>query len=129
MPRSPHRGWRRIVACILGYALAAQGFIFALDVGRAAVAAAGAGPVAGFELCVHDGDGAAVPGAPSHVPDGDSHCALCLAGALYVNCAPPAPPQYTVILLPKPEWPPRAARLTAPLVNHSAWPRGPPAAV
>lgn len=128
MARVPHRTWRRVFACVLVYALAIQGFVFALDIGRPAVAAANGAAWAGFELCSHGGAGAAVPGAPTQGPIGNVHCLFCIGGAVYVNCAPPCAVQASEAVLVGAAWPSLAPRLVALFVNESAWPRGPPAA-
>lgn len=116
-----------MIAGVLAYALAVQGFIFALDIGRPAIAADGA-VFAGFELCSHGGGGAALPGTPSQAPVGDLHCLFCIAGAVYVNCAPPCAPLWNKIVLINAVWTSTKPRLIALFVNESAWPRGPPAA-
>ncbi len=131
MPRASRTGWRRIIAGVLAYAVALQGFIFALDLGHPAAAAAdaaNAGAWAGFELCTHSGGGAGSPGVPAQVPVGDMHCPFCVAGAVFMNCAPPAALQYSTILLTDVVWPPTAPRLVALFLSESAWPRGPPVA-
>ena len=128
MARVSHKAWRRVIAGVLAYALALQGFIFALDIGRPAVAASPDPAWAGFELCSHSGGGATAPGAPSQGPVGDLHCLFCIAGAVYVNCAPPCAPQFSKVMLTNAVWPLTAPRLVALVVNKSAWPRGPPAA-
>ena len=129
MPRVRYGGWRRVIAGVLAYALALQGFIFALDIGRPAIAGADATTWAGFELCSHSGVGAAVPDAPAQAPVGDFHCLFCFAGAVYVNCAPPGAPQWNKVVLIDVVWPLTAPRLVALVIHTSAWPRGPPAAV
>lgn len=128
MPRASRTGWRRIIAGVLAYAVALQGFIFALDLGypTAAADAGNATAWAGFELCTHGG--AASPGVPAQVPVGDMHCPFCVAGLVFVNCAPPAEPQYRTIELTDAVWPPTAPRLVALFISESAWPRGPPVA-
>lgn len=122
-------GWRRVIAGVLAYTLALQGFIFVLDFGRAAIAAATDGAnVTTFALCTHDGGGVTVPGTPAQAPADDMHCAFCFAGAVYVNCAAPSAPQWNKIVLDDAVWPGAAPRLVALFSNKSAWPRGPPAA-
>jgi hypothetical protein len=128
MARLSHGGWRRIVGCVLAYALALQGFILALDTGRPA-SAAGPDPAwSGFELCTHSSLGSAAPGTPSQSPVGDDHCVFCTAGAVYVSGAPPDAPQYSKVVLADVAWLLAAPRLVAFSVNENAWPRGPPAA-
>ena len=126
---SAHGAWRRILSCLLAYALALQGCIFAFDMSRSAIAAPPDAAFAGFALCAHSGAGAALPGAPAQSPVGDSRCMLCcMAGAVYVNCAPPCAHQHTRVEFTIAMWPLTAPRLVAPVVNARAWPRGPPAA-
>lgn len=128
--QSQGASWRRVIACILAYALAAQGFIFALDIGRSAMAAAddaSAKAFAGLELCSHSG-GTTSPQTPSQGPIADLHCLFCLAGAVYVNCAPPCAPQWNKVVAADAAWLPAAAPLRVLAVHRSAWPRGPPAA-
>ena len=127
MPRVSHRPCRRVIAGVLAYALALQGIIFTLDIGRAAAAAADGTAFAGFALCTHNG-GVTVPGAPAQAPAGAVHCPFCFAGAVYVNCVPPDAPQYSKVILINVVWPLDAPRLISFRVNESAWPRGPPAA-
>ena len=126
---SAHGAWRRILSCLLAYALALQGCIFAFDMSRSAIADAPGAALAGFALCSHSGAGAALPGTPAQSPVGDSRCMLCcMAGAVYVNCAPPCAPQFSKVEFTVAVWPLVAPRLVAPVVNAKAWPRGPPAA-
>jgi hypothetical protein len=130
MAGDSHRAWRRVLAGVLAYALALQGFLFALDIGRPALAAddhADATAWAGFVLCTHGG-GASSPVAPAQTPVGDLHCPFCIAGAVFVDCAPPCPPLWNKIVLTNAVWPSAAPRLVALFVNESAWPRGPPLA-
>ena len=129
MPRRTRTGWRRVIAGVLAYAVALQGFIFALDLGHPAIAAADAANAtawAGFELCTHGG--AAPPGAPAQAPVGDMHCPFCIAGAVFVNCAPPSALQYSTVVLTVVVWPTTVPQLRALFMSESAWPRGPPAA-
>jgi hypothetical protein len=119
---------RRIMACVLAYALALQGLLFAVDVGRAATAAADGTPLFALELCAHGGSGAALPGAPAPAPAGDAHCPFCIVGAVYVHGVLPVPPQYIKVPLRGAVWPLSAPRLVALAGNRSAWPRGPPTA-
>ncbi len=131
MARTAHTGWRRVFAGVLIYAFVLQSFIFALDITRPAFAAAdGANGAtwAGFELCSHGGAGATVPGAPAQGPIGRIHCLFCIAGAVYVNSAPPCAAQYSNIVVTNVAWPLAAPRLVALRVKQSAWPRGPPGA-
>lgn len=126
---SAHGTWRRILSCLLAYALALQGCIFAFDMSQSAMAGTPDAALAGFALCSHSGAGTAVPGAPAQSPVGDSHCmSCCLAGAAYVDCAPHCGPQYSRVEFTVAVWPFAAPRLVAPVVNAKAWPRGPPAA-
>lgn len=128
MPKLLRLLWRRVLAGVLAYALALQGLIFALDIGRPAIAAAGDDAnVTTWALCTHSG-GVAAPGAPTQAPLGDLHCPFCFAGAVFVNCAPPCVHQFSKILLTDAVWPLAAPRLVALFSNESAWPRGPPVA-
>jgi len=126
-----HSGWRRVVSCVLAYALALQGFIFALDASRPAVAATPDTAWAGFELCSHSGAGATLPDAPK-APASDSHCVFCvfcLAGSAYVNSAPSVTPDRGAIAVSHAAWTLVAPALVSVRVNRSAWPRGPPTAL
>ena len=128
MARISHSTWRRVIAGVLAYALAVQGFIFALDLDQPAIAAANGTAFAGFELCSHSGNtGATVPGVPSQAPVGELHCLFCIGGAIYVNCAPPGAPLWNKIVLINAAWTSTTPRLVALFINESAWPRGPPA--
>jgi len=126
-----HGGWRRVLSCVLAYALVLQGLLFALDASRPTIGAATDAVWAGFELCNHSGAGATVPGAPK-APESDGHCVLCvfcLAGVVYVNSAPPATPYSGAVVIGNIPWTFVAPELVAFRVNRNAWPRGPPAAV
>jgi hypothetical protein len=124
---SAHGAWRRVLSCLVAYALALQGSIFAFDMSRSAMAAAPDAVSAGYALCSHSG--VAVPDKPAQSPVGDSQCMLCcLAGAAYVDCAPPCAHQHSRVEFTIAIWPLVAPRLDAPFVNAKAWPRGPPAA-
>ena len=127
MVRLSHSNWRRLLGCVLAYALVLQAFIFALDVGQSAIAAAQDPVWAGFELCSHSAGGSTRPDAPAHVPTGDAHCIFCIVGGVYVNCAPPGAPQFVKVMLSNAAWPHATPRLVALVVIESAWPRGPPA--
>ncbi len=124
-----HKGWRRVLPCVILYALVLQGFLSAVAVGEPALGAADNAVWAGVELCVHGGDRATLPGAPEQAPTAGIHCLFCIAGAVYVNCAPPSAPRYSRSVLASLVRPLAAPRLVAFLVNESAWPRGPPALV
>jgi hypothetical protein len=131
MARISHRAWRRAsqrtIAGVLAYALVLQSFIFALDIGGAANAAETGTVWAGFELCAHGGT-TSVPGIPAQGPDGTIHCVFCVAGAVFLNCAPPGVVQSNKIVLSEAVWPLAASRFVAIPVIESAWPRGPPTA-
>jgi hypothetical protein len=128
MPRIACGFWRRVLVCALAYALALQGLIIASDTAEAGVGTPGDAALSEFVLCSHSGAGATLPGAPSQVPVGDSHCIFCIVGAVYVHSAPPAVPQLLGAVLADRVTPLAAQRLLAFFVNQSAWPRGPPAA-
>ena len=126
---SARGAWRRILSCLLAYALALQGCIFAFDMSRSAIAAAPEAVSVGYALCSHSGAGGAVPDTPAQSPVGDSRCLFCcMAGGAVVNCAPPCAPKSSRVELTIAVWPFVAPRLVAPVVNAKAWPRGPPAA-
>jgi len=125
-----NRGWRRIVACLLAYTLVLQAFVFAVAIGHAAAGPAdGSADWAGFELCSHRSDGTASPGTPAQAPVGSDHCQFCIAGAVYLDCAPPSISQFSTIAFTVATWPLAAPQLAACLVNESARPRGPPVAI
>ena len=128
MTAGSKNGYRRFLACALAYALAVQGFLFALDIGGSAVGAANAAAVGVIELCSHSSNTSDLPGTPSHIPVGDNHCLFCIVGAVYVHCAPPGTPQYDTVAQAQAVWVLPTPELTAPPVNASAWPRGPPTA-
>ena len=123
-----HSGWRRVLSCLLAYALALQGFILAFDASRPAVAAAPDAVWAGFELCSHSGVGATLPDAPK-APASGTHCVFCTAGIVYVNSPPPVAPHCSAIAVTNAAWTLVAPELVAFKVNRNAWPRGPPAAL
>ena len=127
MARISHGVWRRVIAGVLAYALALQGLIFVLDIGRVAAAAADGTAVAGFALCTHD-SAAAAPGAPAQAPVSALHCPFCFAGAVFVNCAAPCAPAWNKFVLGNALGPLTRPQLISLLTNENAWPRGPPAA-
>ena len=116
-----------MLACVLAYALALQGFLFALGIGHSAVAA-DTTAWAGFELCTHGDHDVTSRGTPVQAPVGDCECPFCIACALYVHCPPSVSPQWSKAGPVKAEWLLTAPRLVALFINKSAWPRGPPAA-
>jgi len=126
MGRIAHRGLRGAVACVLAYALVLQAFLFGVY-GAAALGGANDAPFA-FALCSHDGGGAAAPDTPAQAPDNSEHCVFCVAGAVYLNGAPPAAPHVATVAFTNAVWLLPAPRPLAFLVNESARPRGPPAA-
>ncbi len=115
-----------MIAGILAYTLATQGFIFAFDIGAANAAETGTA-WAGFELCSHSGT-TSVPGIPAQAPDGNVHCVFCVAGAVFLNCAPPGVIQSSKIVLSAAVWPFTVSQFAAIPISESAWPRGPPVA-
>ncbi|HYA05214.1 MAG TPA: hypothetical protein VEF90_04930 [Xanthobacteraceae bacterium] len=123
MANHSHRGWRRVLGCVLAYALALQGFILTLDIGGAAYGAAPDRVFAGFELCHHGG--APLPDTPA--PSG-GHCPFCFAGAVFVNCPAPCAARCRAMSPGIALRPLVTPQLIALVVNASAWPRGPPAA-
>lgn len=123
-----HIGWRRVLSCALAYALALQGFIFAFDASRPAVASTLDTAWAGFELCSHGVASPTLPEAPK-APASGSHCIFCTAGIVYVNSAPPAAPYRDAIAVSVAAWPLVAPELVALQINRNAWPRGPPTAL
>jgi hypothetical protein len=128
MAAAAHSNWRRVFACVLIYALVLQGFIFAVADGLPAIGGAEKTAWSGLALCAHSGGGSTSPDAPSQNPIGDNHCLLCIAGAVYLDCPPPATTFFNKVVLTNVAWPLSATRLIAFVVNENAWPRGPPAA-
>lgn len=125
MAKPSHRLWRRVLGCVLAYALALQGFILVLDIGGPAYGAAPVSGFAGFELCHHGG--ATLPNEPAQAPIG-GHCPFCFVGAVFVDCPAPCAAHCHAMLFGVAVWPLTAPRLVAFTVNESAWPRGPPVA-
>jgi hypothetical protein len=121
-------GWRRILGCLLVYAIALQGLVFAVDAGRSAIATVPDTTFAGFPLCSHGDDGAPAPTSPQD-PATCEHCILCLTGVVYVSSTPPATPFLGTLKISNAAWPDAAPQLVTLLGNRSAWPRGPPTAV
>jgi hypothetical protein len=118
---------RRVFTCALAYALAIQGFIFALQIGSSAFAAEGPSS-AGFELCVHDGASSTAPGVPPQGPLGNIHCVFCVAGAVFLNSPPPTQPPSRQLVFTHVAWRNAPVHLPAIFIVESAWPRGPPIA-
>jgi hypothetical protein len=73
------RFWRPVIGIAVAYAVAVQSLLLALGGFQLVAHANAATP--GFELCVHDAQGA--PAAPDKAPShpGCSHCIFCFAGA------------------------------------------------
>jgi hypothetical protein len=125
-----NRGWRRILACLLAYTLVLQAFVFAVEIGHAAAGPAdGSAAWAGFELCSHHSDGAVSPDAPAQAPVDCLHCQFCIAGAVYLGCAPPSIPPFSTIIFTVAAWSLARPQLPVLFANESARPRGPPVAV
>ena len=116
---------RRATACALAYAIALQGFLFALGVCPAAAQTAAS---TGFQLCSHDGSGDALPGAPLQLPLNDQNCPLCVAAGAYMDCAPTLVPACSEFVFSKAAWRPVAPRAVTLFAFAPAWPRGPPCA-
>lgn len=127
MTRSLQICLRRLIAYALAYALALQGFIFALDIGNSTFAAANGAAWAGFELCAHRGVAPTVPALPDQSPIGNVHCVFCVAGAAFLNSAPPMAPHYRKVQVAGALAALSAPHLVALASIESAWPRGPPA--
>jgi len=129
MRRVAYGFWRRVLVCALAYALLLQGLIVAWDTAQAAAGTAGDAAFSEFALCSHSGGtGSTLPGTLPHGPAGDNNCIFCIGGAVYVHCAPPSAAQLIGSIVAEKVTPLAARRLLAVLGNHSAWPRGPPAA-
>jgi len=126
MLRTSHRGWRGVIAGVLAYALVLQGFLFAAAAGPLAGGSADSVAFAGFELCTHGGAGSAPADAPA--PASDEHCLFCVAGAIFMDCAPPSAPNSNTVEFTVAAWSHTTPRLIAFLINQNAWPRGPPTA-
>jgi hypothetical protein len=126
MLRTSHGGWRGMIAGVLAYALVLQGFFFAAAAGPLVGGSSDSVAFAGFELCTHGGGGAALPDAPA--PAYDDHCPFCIAGAVFMDCAPPSAPNYNTVEFTHAAWSHTTPRLIAFLINRNAWPRGPPIA-
>jgi len=73
------RLWRSVIGVVVAYAVAAQSLLVVLA-GFSLLAHAGDNPP-GFELCIHDSQGASESpaGNPNHTEC--THCIFCLAGS------------------------------------------------
>jgi hypothetical protein len=71
--------WRPLIGVVVAYAVAAQSLLIAL--GGFSLPAHADVAVPGFELCLHDSQGA--PALPAEAPahPGCSHCIFCFAGS------------------------------------------------
>ena len=80
--------WRPLIGVIVAYAVAAQALLIALGGFSLPASAGDAAP--GFELCLHDTEGA--PAAPAGIPDqsGCNHCIFCFAGAHHALAPAPS---------------------------------------
>lgn len=127
MAKLSHGFRRRVFTCALAYALAIQGFIFALQIGGSAFAADSTA-WAGFELCTRNGVSSTPPSLPVQDPLGNIHCVFCIAGAFFLNSPPPSPPPSRELAFTHVGWRLAPVHLAAIFIVESAWPRGPPAA-
>jgi hypothetical protein len=116
---------QRVIALVAAYAIAFAGVISGLVAAQAAAETAGrTDPI----LCHSSAATTTLPDAPRQIPVGDNHCAFCVSGPPYVNCAWPRVPyaeRLAMIAVPPPLAPPR---LIARVINENTWPRGPPIA-
>lgn len=81
------RFWRPLIGLVVAYAVAAQSLLIAI--GGFALPAHATEGAPGFELCLHNSQGAPdLPGgSPTH--PGCSHCIFCFAGAHHALIASP----------------------------------------
>jgi hypothetical protein len=81
--------WRPLIGILVAYAVAAQSLLIVL--GGFSLPAHADTATPGFELCLHDSQGA--PASPAGIPGhpGCSHCAFCFAGAHHALIG--APPE------------------------------------
>jgi len=81
--------WRPLIGILVAYAVAAQSLLIVLGGFSSPARADTATP--GFELCLHDSQGA--PASPAGIPGhpGCSHCIFCFAGAHHALIG--APPE------------------------------------
>lgn len=128
MLRVARKVLRRVLVCALAYGLALQGLIISWDAAQAALGTADSAAFSEFTLCSHGATASTLPGTLPQGPVSDNNCIFCIVGAVYVNCAPASAPHVVHIIITEKVARFAAPRLLAPLVNQSAWPRGPPAA-
>jgi hypothetical protein len=117
------RFWRPVTGIAVAYAIAVQSLLIAL--GGFQLIANAAAP--GFELCVHDAQGA--PGSPAEAPghSGCSHCIFCFAGAHHaLTGSPPLLSRRLHITVVDVARTPDPAVLPRHLAYSIASPRGPP---
>jgi hypothetical protein len=71
--------WRPLIGVVVAYAVAAQSLLIAL--GGFSLPTHADAATSGFELCLHDSQGA--PALPAEAPahPGCSHCIFCFAGS------------------------------------------------
>jgi hypothetical protein len=123
--RSFRQLWRPLVGIVVAYAVAAQSLLIVLG-GFSLPARADTAPP-GFELCLHDSQGA--PASPADIPGHPdcSHCIFCFAGAHHgIAASPPAVfARLTVEIIDVP-WIADQNALPRPYAYSIANPRGPP---
>jgi hypothetical protein len=117
--------WRPLIGVVVAYAVAAQSLLIVL--GGFSLPTPADAVTSGFELCLHDSQGApALPAdAPAH--PGCSHCIFCFAGAHHALVGSPpvlfARVDVKIIDAPAVADRPGPPRLSAYTI---ASPRGPP---
>jgi hypothetical protein len=82
--------WRQLTGCMAAFALVFHSILLGFSGASLAVSAPAGDGLAGFELCLHNADGGAVPSSDIPTSDSDcsSHCKYCVLAALQFFSAP-----------------------------------------
>jgi hypothetical protein len=119
---------RPLIGVVVAYAVAAQALLVAL--GGFPLVVQGHDRVPGFELCLHDSQGAQQ--SPADIPDrsGCTHCVFCFAGAHHavIGAAPTVFHRIDIEAVQTP-WPPDETDQPLIPAHSIASPRGPPRGV
>jgi hypothetical protein len=120
------RIWRRVVGCILAYALALQGIGYALASTQIIGQIAGDDSWPGYELCRGDTSAAEASGNIPHNPTGNYHCFYCIAGGNHLLGAPPFHPGVVAVAFVVVTWPFTPWQISTLNVYSGSRARGPP---
>ena len=120
--------WRRVVACLLAYALALQGIGYALASAQFIGQITDDSNSLGVQLCRGDANSAESSGNTPHNPSADYHCIYCIAGGSHLLCARPSHLGFVPVAFVAIAWPFAPWQISTLNVYASSRARGPPIA-